>query len=142
MTNQLTITKQFAAVLLAIGLFLLPLTSGYLTLNCELRQTVGMSCCSSSGSCCVTYAVIDMPSVQAEPCCPCGTFIAVIPVNLPDIDVLVKFSPLYPSWMEAFIQPAFDPLNCLNTRGFTETIAGSPPGKPADHLSLCHRLNI
>lgn len=83
-----------------------------------------------------------MPSFQAEPCCPCGTFIAAAPVNLPDIDILAKFSPLYPSWMESFNQSAFDPLNSINARGTTETIAESPPGRPADHLSLCHRLNI
>ncbi len=142
MTNQLTITKQSASVMLALCLFLLPLTSGYVTLNCDLRQDTGLSCCSSSGSCCGTHAVIDMPSFQAEPCCPCGNNTTAAPVTLPDIDILAKFSPLYSSCIVSFVQPAFDPLNCLNTRGITETIAESPPGRPADHLSRFHRLNI
>ena len=142
MTNHYNITKQSAAVLLALCLFLLPLTSGYVTLNCDLRQTAGMSCCSSSGSCCGTHAVIDMPSFQAEPCCPCGNNTDVAPATLPDIDVLAKFSPLYPYCIEYFVQPTYGLFNDFNAHGVTETIAESPPGTLDDHLSLCHRLNI
>lgn len=85
MHNPFNITKKSASLFLILSLFLLPLTSGYVSLNCDIRQETGLSCCGAAESACCSSESYDFPAYRQTPCCPCET-ITVQPSVLPDVE--------------------------------------------------------
>lgn len=91
--------------ILILSVFFLPVTSGYLSLHCGLRQQSGMICCESPQTLCCPSEAADILAYRTTDGCPCQESLRFHPEYSPDID---RFSakPSLPSFslLSALIQ--------------------------------------
>jgi hypothetical protein len=142
MKHQLNITKKTASLLLVFSLFILPLTSGYVSLNCELRQETGLSCCSSAGSHCCETAPVNMVSYQKPPCCPCSSDNHSAIQVLPDFELLTTIKLInHPVSIHDFQSPITFPID-LVSHTQNRTYVPHTNRLSRDCLILLHHLTI